>query len=174
MLVTHDLGEAAFFGDQVVLMREGPVVQEGTLADLVAAPADPFVTRFVQAPAAAGARVRRPRMKRRRRCVLACSLRGSAPRARRAEPEVRVGSKKFTESVILGEMVAQLAQRTAARAVAPRELGGTRCSGRRCVAASIDVYPEYTGTLRQEILAGATDRTTRAPARGAGRRGAAA
>ncbi len=33
----------------VVLLREGRVVQEGTLAELEARPADPFVTRFIQA-----------------------------------------------------------------------------------------------------------------------------
>src|SRR5262249_38663170 len=33
VLVTHDLGEATFFADRVVLLREGQVVQEGTAAD---------------------------------------------------------------------------------------------------------------------------------------------
>jgi osmoprotectant transport system ATP-binding protein len=49
VLVTHDLGEAGFFGDVLVLLRDGQVVQQGTLADLVQAPADLFVTRFVNA-----------------------------------------------------------------------------------------------------------------------------
>jgi osmoprotectant transport system ATP-binding protein len=49
VLVTHDLAEAAFLGQHVVLLREGRVVQEGTLAELEASPADPFVTRFIQA-----------------------------------------------------------------------------------------------------------------------------
>jgi osmoprotectant transport system ATP-binding protein len=49
VLVTHDLGEAGFFGDLIVLLREGRIVQQGSLADLVRAPADPFVTRFVNA-----------------------------------------------------------------------------------------------------------------------------
>jgi osmoprotectant transport system ATP-binding protein len=49
VLVTHDLGEAAFLGVRVVLMREGRVVQQGTLDDLVHRPVDPFVTRFVHA-----------------------------------------------------------------------------------------------------------------------------
>jgi len=49
VLVTHDLGEAAFFADRVVLLRDGRVVQEGSPADLWHRPADPFVTRFVQA-----------------------------------------------------------------------------------------------------------------------------
>jgi osmoprotectant transport system ATP-binding protein len=49
VLVTHDLGEAAFFGGTVVLLRDGLVVQTGAFDELIRAPADPFVTRFVQA-----------------------------------------------------------------------------------------------------------------------------
>jgi osmoprotectant transport system ATP-binding protein len=49
VLVTHDLGEAAYFADLVVLLRDGRVVQSGSPGDLWHRPADPFVTRFVQA-----------------------------------------------------------------------------------------------------------------------------
>jgi osmoprotectant transport system ATP-binding protein len=49
VLVTHDLGEAGFFGDTLVLLRDGQIVQQGTLTDLTQTPADPFVTRFVKA-----------------------------------------------------------------------------------------------------------------------------
>jgi osmoprotectant transport system ATP-binding protein len=49
VLVTHDLAEAGFLGDGILLMRDGRVVQQGSLADLEARPADPFVTRFIQA-----------------------------------------------------------------------------------------------------------------------------
>ncbi len=49
VLVTHDLAEAAYFADRVVLMKDGRVVQEGSPADLWHRPADEFVTRFVQA-----------------------------------------------------------------------------------------------------------------------------
>lgn len=49
VLVTHDLSEAAFFADDVVLMRDGVVVQRGPLVDLLQNPADAFVTRFVNA-----------------------------------------------------------------------------------------------------------------------------
>jgi osmoprotectant transport system ATP-binding protein len=49
VLVTHDLGEAAFFADLVVLLRDGQIVQQGSPADLWHRPADLFVTRFVQA-----------------------------------------------------------------------------------------------------------------------------
>jgi osmoprotectant transport system ATP-binding protein len=49
VLVTHDLGEAAFLGDLLVMLREGRIVQQGELADLVHSPADPYVTRFINA-----------------------------------------------------------------------------------------------------------------------------
>ncbi len=49
VIVTHDMGEAAYFGDTIVLLRDGQVVQSGTPADLVQHPADPFVERFVTA-----------------------------------------------------------------------------------------------------------------------------
>jgi osmoprotectant transport system ATP-binding protein len=49
VLVTHDLSEAAFLGDKLVLLQAGNVVQEGTFDDLVNRPADSFVTKFVNA-----------------------------------------------------------------------------------------------------------------------------
>lgn len=62
VLVTHDLIEAALFAETVVLLRDGGIVQSGPLGDLVQRPADPFVTRFVNAqrrlPLEAGERLR--------------------------------------------------------------------------------------------------------------------
>jgi osmoprotectant transport system ATP-binding protein len=49
VLVTHDIAEAGFFGDPIVLLRAGRIVQQGSLADLVHHPADEFVTRFINA-----------------------------------------------------------------------------------------------------------------------------
>ena len=49
VMVTHDIGEAGFFGDVILLMREGAILQRGSLRDLVDSPADPFVTRFINA-----------------------------------------------------------------------------------------------------------------------------
>ena len=51
VLVTHDLAEAAVLGERVVLLREGALLQEGTLGELARAPAHPFVTRFLEAQA---------------------------------------------------------------------------------------------------------------------------
>jgi osmoprotectant transport system ATP-binding protein len=47
VLVTHDMSEAAFLGDIMVLLRTGEVVQRGTIDELVSSPSDPFVTRFI-------------------------------------------------------------------------------------------------------------------------------
>lgn len=49
VLVTHDLEEAAFFADVVVLLHEGRIVQTGTIEALESTPADPFVERFLRA-----------------------------------------------------------------------------------------------------------------------------
>jgi osmoprotectant transport system ATP-binding protein len=49
VLVTHDMAEAAFFSNRLVLMRAGRIVQEGTYRDLATAPAEEFVSEFVRA-----------------------------------------------------------------------------------------------------------------------------
>lgn len=68
-----------------------------------------------------------------------------------AQP-VRIGSKQFTESVILGE-VARLAARDAGvTAVHKRELGGTSILWAALTHGDIDVYSEYTGTITHELL----------------------
>jgi osmoprotectant transport system ATP-binding protein len=49
VLVTHDLGEAGFLGDILVLMQAGRIVQQDTFSNLIQAPAGEFVTRFINA-----------------------------------------------------------------------------------------------------------------------------
>ncbi len=69
-----------------------------------------------------------------------------------AEGEVRIGSKKFTESVVLGEIAAGLVRSAGATAIHRRELGGTRVLWSALLKGEIDLYAEYTGTIRREIL----------------------
>jgi osmoprotectant transport system ATP-binding protein len=49
LLVTHDLAEAAYLGDEIVLMNEGRIVQKGSIVDLRERPANNFVTEFINA-----------------------------------------------------------------------------------------------------------------------------
>jgi osmoprotectant transport system ATP-binding protein len=49
VMVTHDLAEAAWFGHKILLLRDGRIVQRGTINELVEKPAEPFVTQFVSA-----------------------------------------------------------------------------------------------------------------------------
>ena len=49
VLVTHDMNEAGFFGQTIVVLRAGRIVQAGTLQELTLCPADPFVQRFISA-----------------------------------------------------------------------------------------------------------------------------
>ncbi|MBO0696046.1 MAG: ATP-binding cassette domain-containing protein [Verrucomicrobia bacterium] len=49
LFVTHDLAEAIYFGDEIVLMNAGRVVQKGSVADLREKPTDPFVSEFINA-----------------------------------------------------------------------------------------------------------------------------
>jgi osmoprotectant transport system ATP-binding protein len=48
-LVTHDLAEAAYFADRVVLLRDGRIAQQGAIRELLEQPSEPFVQRFVRA-----------------------------------------------------------------------------------------------------------------------------
>lgn len=71
-----------------------------------------------------------------------------------AAPRVVVGSKAFTESIILGDIAADLARAAGADVVNRRDIGGTRVVWDALERGDIDIYAEYTGTLAREILAG--------------------
>jgi len=49
LFVTHDLAEAIYFADEIVLMNEGLIAQKGTITDLRERPADRFVSEFINA-----------------------------------------------------------------------------------------------------------------------------
>ena len=77
---------------------------------------------------------------------------GSVSAADRSE--LVVGSKNFTEGVVLGELIRAMAASTGAEVSHRQALGGTRLVFNALVAGEIDVYAEYTGTLTHEIFAG--------------------
>ena len=64
----------------------------------------------------------------------------------------KVGSKKFTESIILGELIKLLGESTEVAGTHYRELGGTRLVFEALVNGDIDIYAEYTGTIMEEIV----------------------
>lgn len=87
------------------------------------------------------------------RALLACIALLCVVSTANAKPTV-FGSKAFTESVILGELAAQLTREAGYDARHRRQLGGTRVLWSALVRGDIDCYPEYTGTLRTEIFSG--------------------
>ncbi|HWF08659.1 MAG TPA: glycine betaine ABC transporter substrate-binding protein [Bryobacteraceae bacterium] len=69
------------------------------------------------------------------------------------EPRIRVGSKNFSEQLVLGEIVAQhLENRLHGHVSRKLDLGGTLLAQQAIVAGDIDVYPEYTGTALTAVL----------------------
>ncbi len=80
-----------------------------------------------------------------------CSTRGS-------KSALRVGSKNFTEQVVLGEIIAQHLEHRLHRAVErDLNLGGTLLAHQALLSHQIDVYPEYTGTALAAILKDSID-----------------
>lgn len=63
-----------------------------------------------------------------------------------------IGSKKFTESVILGEALNLALQQKNLPSKHKAEIGGTRLLWNALLAGDIDAYPEYSGTLAEEIV----------------------
>jgi osmoprotectant transport system permease protein len=83
----------------------------------------------------------------------AAALAAGATLANRATADVVVGSKNFTEQVILGELLAQKIERDTGLTVERRlNLGGTLICERALAGGDIDVYVEYTGTSLTAIF----------------------
>ena len=69
-----------------------------------------------------------------------------------AADKVVVGSKRFTESYILGEIVTQTLQVQGVSAEHRQGLGNTGILEQALMSGAVDVYPEYTGTIVRELL----------------------
>jgi osmoprotectant transport system permease protein len=80
-------------------------------------------------------------------------LAGPASAAAEQRP-LKVASKSFTESVILGEIASVLAASAGSAVEHRRGLGGTRLVWGALERGDVDLYPDYTGTLLEEILGG--------------------
>ncbi len=73
--------------------------------------------------------------------------------ASHAETGLVIGSKRFTESYILGEIAAQTVRAAASGPVEHRPgLGNTAILFEALKAGGIDLYPDYTGTIARELL----------------------
>src|SRR5215468_3359454 len=70
-----------------------------------------------------------------------------------SKPKITVGSKNFTEQVILGELIAAQIERTLDVTVDRKlNLGGTLLAHEALKSGALDLYPEYTGTALTAIL----------------------
>jgi osmoprotectant transport system permease protein len=81
-----------------------------------------------------------------------CIVFAGAASEARAEERVVVGSKAFPESWILGEALSALARDAGARSEHRSNLGGTEIVFAALTGGSVDIYPEYTGTIAEVIL----------------------
>ena len=76
----------------------------------------------------------------------------AAPAVAADRAEIVVGSKRFTESYILGEIVTQSFVAAGRPASHRQGLGNTGILEQALASGSVDVYPEYTGTIVRELL----------------------
>jgi osmoprotectant transport system permease protein len=85
--------------------------------------------------------------------AVAAVMLSSAAAARRSSGAIVVGSKNFTEQLVLGELLAQTIERDAGLPVDRRlNLGGTLICDRALISGGIDVYVEYTGTALTAVF----------------------
>lgn len=84
--------------------------------------------------------------------VAAVVLLSSGLAARRAGGAIVVGSKNFTEQLVLGELLAQSIERAGVQVDRRLNLGGTLICDRALLSGDIDVYVEYTGTALTAVF----------------------
>jgi osmoprotectant transport system substrate-binding protein len=83
---------------------------------------------------------------RRRLLLAALAAPLAAPALARAAPLLRMGSKNFTEQLVVAELFAQGLERAGATVQRRLNLGGTAIAHQSLLSGEIDLYPEYTGT----------------------------
>ncbi|MBC7717503.1 MAG: ABC transporter permease subunit [Pseudorhodobacter sp.] len=87
----------------------------------------------------------------RMRIVLALLLAACSLQAHAAD-KITVGSKRFTESYVLGEIITQTLTAQGIRAEHKQGLGNTGILEQALSSGAVDIYPEYTGTIVRELL----------------------
>jgi osmoprotectant transport system permease protein len=148
------LGEYIFRG---LAMVEPTVILAGAIpAALLALTIDGALTvveRIVRKALTAGSGRRSIRAPLAAAVFLLLAIAGGLALGRDDGAVVRIGSKNFTEQIILGELVAQLVEsRTAARVERRLNLGGTFICDRAVRSGDIDLYVEYSGTAYTAIF----------------------
>src|SRR5438067_4902487 len=66
-------------------------------------------------------------------------------------PTITLGTKNFTEQYILGELYRQVLERNGFHVRLKSDIGSSEIIDKALTAGSLDMYPEYTGTLLSEI-----------------------
>ena len=170
VMVTHDIAEAAFFGQTLVLMRDGRIVQTApswnwrrprrNRSSNSSSPhnANPWRSSRQGARMKATGWIMDGHVDR-ASCRLPCQAPFPPPRRRRSS---RSGPRCLPNRSFSARCSATLAEAAGVEADHQQQLGGTRVLWNALVSGEIDAYPEYTGTLMQEILASENLRTRQA------------
>ncbi len=87
-----------------------------------------------------------------KRLITAALLALSTALTQAAGPPLVVGSKRFTESYVLGELVRQTLTQAGVAAEHKPGLGNTGILEQALASGAVDIYPEYTGTIVRELL----------------------
>jgi len=148
------LGEYIFRG---LSMVDSTVILAGAVPSaLLALTIDGLLTLVERALRDAGGKARRPRLAAAAGLiVIATAIAGGALAygVRRGSDAIRIGSKNFTEQIILGELVAQTIEAHSSLRVERRlNLGGTFICDRAVRSGDIDAYVEYSGTAQTAIF----------------------
>jgi osmoprotectant transport system permease protein len=145
------LGEYIFRG---LSMVDGTMILAGAVpAAALALLADAILSRVERQLSPARSRAPRRRWLAAGAAAVAIAAFAMIPSAARDGDRIVIGSKNFTEQVILGELVAQLLERdTDLHVVRKLNLGGTFICDRAIRTGDIDVYVEYTGTALTAIF----------------------
>jgi osmoprotectant transport system permease protein len=94
----------------------------------------------------------RPTLRRRCRVLALGLLLGAVSTLLGASQSLTIGSKRFTESYVLGEIVRETLRAHGIEAVHRQGLGNTGILEQALASGAIDLYPEYTGTIVRELL----------------------
>ena len=151
VLVTHDLAEADWFTDDIALLNEGRVRHRGPLAEIARDREDDFVRAFVDSHEHLS--FRRPEVTDDavgpRPCGDVASTLASSSSA---DETVVVGSKNFTEGVVVGDLATLVLQSDGIAATHRRSPGGTRVLFEALRNGQIDAYGDYTDASQELVL----------------------